>query len=229
MPVLARLGEAGGLRPAPGGQGLRRPRPLRLRSRTNGCAAARCGAGCRRATPDRPIYDLRDRRHAPACPSRASTSTTSASTTRCSARRCPTRTSRRAPTGYGRADRSAPAAARRRAPGAVSRRHLLHGRPRSALGHQARSRRGEMAMMERYKQPRHRPGADAAAGARQHPLPVHHAEAARGARARRSRSKKRGHHGRLLRRHRDDAAVPSLRASRSCSTAPTSRPPTATR
>ena len=31
-------------------------------SRTSGCAAGRCGAGCPRAYADRPIYDLRDRR-----------------------------------------------------------------------------------------------------------------------------------------------------------------------
>ena len=64
-----------------------------------------------------------------------------------------------------RPDRPAPPAPRRRAPRAASRRHLLHGRPRSALGDQADQdgRDGDDGALQA---PRHRPGADAAQGAR---------------------------------------------------------------
>ena len=55
-----------------------------------------------------------------------------------------------------------------------------------------------------------------------------HAEAARGA-VREDLAEEDGHQRRLLRRHRDDAAVPPLRGRRNCSTASTSRRPTATR
>ena len=65
----------------------------------------------------------------------------------------------------GRPERPAPAAARHRASRAASRRHLLHGRSRSALGHQADQdgRDGDDGALQA---PRHRPGADAAEGAR---------------------------------------------------------------
>ena len=138
MPVLARAREARSTSiRSTDVKALRRSRQVRLlRGRV---AARRPGAPLgaegvrrqRRSTCSRPAA-------APACRSRASTSTTSASTTRTSARRCPTT---RFPKGadwlHGRAERPAPAAPGRRAPGAASRRHLLHGRSRSALGHQA--------------------------------------------------------------------------------------------
>ena len=57
-------------------------------SRTSGCAADRCGAGCPRPTPTSRSTCSRPAA-APACPSRASRTRTSASTTRTSARRCP--------------------------------------------------------------------------------------------------------------------------------------------
>ena len=166
-------------------------------------------AGCRRATrtsrstPSRPAA-------APACRSRASTSTTSASTTRPSATRCRTTV---LPEGRrlarDRPERPAPPAPGDRAPRAASRRHLLHGRPRSALGDQADQdgRDGDDGALQA---PRHRSGADAAEGARHHQVPVHHAQAARGA-VRAHLAEEGRHHRRVLRRHRDDAAVPSLR------------------
>ena len=69
---------------------------------------------------------------------------------------------------------------------------------------------GDIEMVELYKRHVHRSGADAAEGARHHQVPVHHAEAARGA-LRAHLAEEGGHHRRVLRRHRDDPAVPSLR------------------
>ena len=79
-----------------------------------------------------------------------------------------------------RSHRPAPAAARDRAPGAAPRRHRLPRRPRPALGQQAGARRPH-ARAAGLQEPRHRPGAHHAARARLDPLPVHHAQAARGA------------------------------------------------
>ena len=87
--LLARVREARGLRPAQGGEDLRRPRPLRLLP--GRVAARRPGAavGARRAT--RTSRSRSSRPAAPpACPRPASTTRTSASTTRSSARPCPT-------------------------------------------------------------------------------------------------------------------------------------------
>ena len=149
-------------------------------SRTNGCAAAPCGAGCRRPTPTGRSTCSRPAAR-PACRSRASRSTTSASTTRCSATRCPTSTF---PKGSD---------------------WLMVGpsgprRLRLAVEHLAQHRGGicfcvdldprwviklikarQMDQVEALQAPRHRSGADAAQGARQHPVHVHHAEAARSA------------------------------------------------
>ena len=86
----------------------------------------------------------------------------------------------------GRAERAAPAAAGDRASGAASRRHLLHGRSRSALGDQVDQEPAD-GPDGGLQASRHRPGADAAARPRQHQVPVHDAEAARGAAARRCR------------------------------------------
>ena len=69
------------VRSADRGQGLRRPEEVRPCSRTNGCAAARCGAGCprrmrtSRSTSSRPAAR-------PAFPRAGSRSRTSASTIR---------------------------------------------------------------------------------------------------------------------------------------------------
>ena len=108
-----------------------------------------------------------------------------------------------------RPERPAPPAPGRRAPVPAPRRHLLWRGPGPALGDQAAQAqrvRGSGALQA----PRHRPGADADEGARQHQVHLHDAEAARGAlRARVAQEAWR--HRRLLRRHGDDAAVPPLR------------------
>ena len=126
-----------------------------------------------------------------------------------------------------RPERPAPAAARHRASRATSRRHLLHGRSRSALGDQA-DQDGRDGDDGAVQAPRHRPGAHAPEGARHHQVPVHHAEAARGVVRARVAEESR-HHRRVLRRHRDDAAVPSLRGRGVDGRRATSRRPTATR
>ena len=81
-----------------------------------------------------------------------------------------------------RAVGSAPAAPVGRASRAVSRRHLLLRRPRSALGHQA-DQEGVERTPAGLQGPRDRPGGDDSRGRARHPLHVHHAEAARVARA----------------------------------------------
>ncbi len=108
----------------------------------------------------------------------------------------------------GGAERAASAATGHRAPGADPWRHLFHGRSRSAVGHQTGQGAADGADGG-LQAPCHRSGADAPARAREHQVPVHHAEAARGA-LRESLPQEDGHSRRVLRRHRDDAAVPSL-------------------
>ena len=210
LPVLDRVGGArrAGIRAARCSR-LRRSRQVRRSSRTSGSAADRCAAGCRartriaRSTPSKPAA-------APACRSRASTSTTSASTTRCSARRCPTQYFPKGadwlqvgPSGPRRLRLAIEHLAQHRGGICFAR------RSRPALGHQA-DQVGRDGDGRGLQAPRHRPGAHADQGARRHPLPVHHAQAPRGA-VRADLAEEGRHHRRLLRRHRDDAAVPSLR------------------
>ena len=173
-------------------QGLRRPRQVRLLP--GRVAARRAGAalGAEGATPTSRSTSSRPAA-APACRSRASASTTSASTTRTSATRCPTT---RFPKG---AD------------------WLMVGpsgprRLRLAVEHLAQHRGGICFMVDLdprwviklikmrpdgagggLQAARHRSGADAAARARQHQVPVHHAEAARGA-LREGLAEEDGHH-----------------------------------
>ena len=96
---------------------------------------------------------LRDRRQHRRARSRASASTTSASTTRCSATPCPTTPSRSGadwlmvgPSG----PRRLRLAVEHLAP--APRRHLLHDRPRPALGDQAASRAARSTRPRAYKQ-----------------------------------------------------------------------------
>ena len=79
----------------------------------------------------------------------------------------------------GRAQRAAPAAAGGRAPRPAPRRHLLHGRPRSPLGHQTDQGAADGAGRG-VQAPCDRSGAHAPARAREHQVPVHDAEAPRG-------------------------------------------------
>jgi hypothetical protein len=108
--------------------------------------------------------------------------------------------------------RPAPPAARGRTSRAASRRHLLHGRPRSPLGDQA-AEDAAVRAGRAVQEARHRSGDHPAQGAREHPVPLHHAEAARSAVRTRIAEEARSE-GRVLRRHRDDAPVPSLRRRR---------------
>ena len=226
--LLARLGEAGWLRPAPGRQGLRRPRPLRLLP--GRVAARRPGAplgaeGLRREARSRSSRPAAR----PACRSRASTSTTSASTTRCSATRCP-----RAFFPKGADWLHVGPSGPRRLRLAVE--HLCQHRggicfmvdldPRWVI---KLVKRGDIGEMERYKQH----VVDQALTL----LKAHD-----GIRCMFTTPKllealcekvsleEARHHRRLLRRHRDDAAVPPLRG-RGAARGPrsTSRRPTATR
>ena len=158
-------------------------------SRTSGCAAARCGGGCRRPTPI--ARSTRSRRAARrACPSRASTSTTSGSTTRCSATRCPTSSFPKGsdwlmvgPSGPRRLRLAVEHLAQHR--GGIS----LLRRPRSAVGDQADEGAAD-GPGRGLQAPRHRSGADAAQGARRHPVPVHHARSCSRRWRRRSRSRR---------------------------------------
>ena len=146
-------------------------------SRTSGCAAVPYAAGCRKAYAEPAGLTFRDRRQH----RRAQVAHQH--------RRLPHRlrglqrhAARRAfpkgadwlslgPTG------PAPAAPGRRAPRAASRRHLLHGRSRSTLGHQAAQAAAD-GRGRALQAARHRAGTDAPARARQHPVPVHDAQAA---------------------------------------------------
>ena len=74
---------------------LRRPEEVRVRSRTSGCAAGRCGAGCRRGWPTSRSTCSKPAAR-PAFRRAASRATTFAPTTRSSATRCPTSTFRAA-------------------------------------------------------------------------------------------------------------------------------------
>ena len=130
-----------GLRPAQGREALRRPRPLRL---LPGRVAARRAGAALGAEGLRRAADLRSSRPAapPACRSRASTSTTSASTTRCSATRCPTTYFPKGADWLHASARAGRAGcASRSSTWPAPRRHLLHGRPRPALGDQAHQAR----------------------------------------------------------------------------------------
>ena len=202
------MGPEGRLGPAQGGQQLRRPRQVRRlpgRVAARGRGPALAAEGLRGA----PRLGLRDRRqHRPAegadqhrrLPHRLRDVQRHHSRRRLSARRR---------LAVDRAVRPAPPPPRRRAPGAAPRRHLLHARPRPALGDQAPEVAGDRHVRE-VQEARHRPGRRAAQGAPDDQVPLHHAEAARGAvRARVAEGAR--HHRHLLRRHRDDAAVPPLR------------------
>jgi hypothetical protein len=68
-----------------------------------------------------------------------------------------------------------------------------------------------LARARRLQGAHHRPGADNPAGPRQHPLPVHHAEAA-GVTVREDFPAACGYPGHLLRWHRDERPVQPLRA-----------------
>ena len=94
LPVLARVRAEARMGSAPGDPGVQRSRRASACSRTTGCAAARCSAGFPRAWPASRSTSSRPAAP-PACPRRASRSTTSAPTTSSSATRCPTSTSRK--------------------------------------------------------------------------------------------------------------------------------------
>ncbi len=202
------MGETGRLGPAQGGQELRRPRqvrrlPGRMAARRRGPPLA--AEGLRR--PAR--LGVRDRRqHRPpegAHQHRRLPHRLRDVQRHHSRRRLPAR--RRL--AVDRPVRPAPAAPRGRAPRPAPRRHLLHARPRPALGDQAPEVAGDGHVRE-VQEACHRPGGRAPQGAPDHQVPVHHAQAAGGAvRARLAQGAR--HHRHLLRRHRDDAAVPSLR------------------
>ena len=81
----------------------------------------------------------------------------------------------------GRAVRPAPAAPGGRAPRAAPRRHLASASISIRAGSSSCIKARQMDQVEAYKRHVHRSGADAAQGARQHPVHVHHAEAARSA------------------------------------------------
>ena len=179
--------------PREGGEGLRRPRPVReLPGRV---APRRAGPEVGAARLRRPAgLHLRDRRlHRRAqgphqhrrLPHRLR-----------AVQRHPAR--RVLPEGRrlaaARADGSPAAAPGRRAPVPVPRRHLLPGRPRPALGDQARQGRrdpGDGAVQAA----RDRPGPDAAEGPREHPVPVRDARSCSRRCARRPRSRSWGSPG----------------------------------
>ena len=160
----------------------------------------------------------------PAFRRRASTARTSGSTTRSSARTFP---DEHFPKGanwlmLGPSGPAAPAAGRR-ASVSASRRHLLLRGPRSPLGHQV-DQEGMERAPERLQGSRHRSGGDHPAGRPRHPVHVHDAEAARGARP---AARVDGHVDRQDRASR--ASSPAARNSRrsgtasrtrNCSTAP---------
>ena len=83
-------------------------------------------------------------------------------------------------------------AARRGAPRPAPRRHLLHGRPRPTLGHQVDQGAADGAGRG-VQAARRRSGADAASRAREHQVPFHDAEAARGV-VREGLAEEDGHH-----------------------------------
>ena len=115
----------------------------------------------------------------------------------------------------GRAVRPAAPAAGDRASGAAPRRDLLHGRSRSALGHQAHQEGLDRASAG-LQGPRDRPGGDDPRRRARHQVPVHDAEAARVAgaspRVDGHEHPQGGHHGNFLGRHRVYAAVEPFRA-----------------
>ena len=208
LPVLARARREPRLRPAEGGRRLRRPGALRpLRGRV---AARRAGAplgAARRSPAGRPTSSRPAAR--PACRSRGSTSRTSRSTTSSFSDALP--------------DEGFPRGADWLMLGPTGPRRL-----RLAVEHLAQHRggicfhvdldprwvnklikQGQPARARGVQGPRHRAGADGAARPRAS-VPVHHAEAARGAlRAGLARQVRHPRH--LLRRHRDERAVPPLR------------------
>ena len=87
---------------------------------------------------------------------------------------------------------------------------------------------GEMEMMELYKRHVIDQALTLLKAHDEHQVPVHDAEAARSA-VRADLAEEGRHHRRVLRRHRDDAAVPSLRGRRADGRRRVSVRPTATR
>ena len=167
------------------GSAPRGPRPTTTstssaRSRTSGCAAARCGAGCRRATPDRPIYVFETGGSTGVPKSRINIDDFRIDYSHVQRHAARTSTSRRAPTGSSSGPPARGGCAWRSSTWRSIAAASASGRSRSALGDQA-DQEGRDRDGGALQAPRHRPGADAAQGARHHQVHVHHAQAARGA------------------------------------------------
>ena len=163
-PFWLQWAEKAGWDPAQGDQGLRRPRQVRL---VPGRVAARrpgaaLGAARLQGPADLHVRDRRQHRRAEVAHQHRRLPDRLRAVQHHAAGRQVSEGRRLAD---GRPERAAPAAPRHRASRAASRRHVLHGRSRSALGHQADQdgRDGDDGALQA---PRHRPGADAPQGAR---------------------------------------------------------------